>query len=71
MRQAGFLGDSYTSKITPEKMLRLKTQKKNDAMRQAGILGDYIFPRQHRLNMRRFILLLLGLFGECVVQVRK
>ena len=39
-RQAKFVGDYYSSKTTPNKMLAFKGTKEKDVMRQAGILGD-------------------------------
>ena len=40
MRQAGFLGDSYSSKTPPKKIVAFKSTKNNDVMRQAKFVGD-------------------------------
>ena len=51
MRQAGFLGDSYSSKTPPKKIVGFKSTKNNDVMRQAGFLCDSYTSKTTPLNM--------------------
>ena len=67
MRQAGFLGDSYSSKTPPKKMVAFKGTKKNDVMRQAGFLGD---SYSSKTTPFKYATIHITCFKSCVVQVR-
>ena len=70
MRQAGFLGDSYSSKTTPKTNVAFKDTHKNDVMRQTGFLGDSYSSKTTPLNICKINTTFSSLFGKCVVQVR-
>ena len=68
MRQAGFLGDSYSSKTPPKQIVAFNSIKKNDVMRQAGFLGDsYSSPfRYAKIN----IILFKALWEMCCASAK-